>query len=318
MSARTTPELTIFTIPKPFVDGHISLIQRNAIQAIQRLGPAVELILFGDEPGIAEAADEFGLRCLPEIGRNAHGTPLVSSAFELARRHSASPWLCCINADILLLPDFLPAVRRVAELAAGRPFLAVGQRRDLDITTPLDWSEGWQDRLRADILGRGVLRGPTAIDYFVFPRTAYTEMPPLAIGRAGWDNWMIFRSRWLKYLTVDLTPSVVVGHQNHDYRHLPGGVMPHRLPETAENIRLGGGRRTIFTLQDVPYSLSNGQLQAPALDPERRKRQIETWPLTALHSFALAEVFFAAMYPQRAYSEWYQRLAGWKRRLLRR
>ena len=53
--------LTIFTIPKCF-RGHISVIQRNAIRSWRMLRPECEIILFGDEEGMKEVAEEFGVR----------------------------------------------------------------------------------------------------------------------------------------------------------------------------------------------------------------------------------------------------------------
>lgn len=53
--------LTIFSCPKPF-HGHIRVIQMNVIQSCVRLSPSGEIILFGEEEGIAEAASRFGAR----------------------------------------------------------------------------------------------------------------------------------------------------------------------------------------------------------------------------------------------------------------
>ena len=47
--------LTLFSAPKPFTDPHIALIQRNAIRSWTLL-PDVEVILLGEETGLAEAA----------------------------------------------------------------------------------------------------------------------------------------------------------------------------------------------------------------------------------------------------------------------
>src|SRR5512145_3128572 len=101
------PVLTIFTAPKPFTNPHIALIQRNAIRSWLALGPQVEVILIGEEEGLAEVAAEYGVRHLTNVERNANGTPLVSSMFALARQYSTSPLLACVNADILLMPDFV-------------------------------------------------------------------------------------------------------------------------------------------------------------------------------------------------------------------
>ena len=99
------PELTIFTAPKPFTNPHIALMQRNAITSWLNLGPQVEVLLMGDETGMTEIRPGMGVKHLPDVERNSNGTPLVSSMFALARQHSTSPLLACVNADIVLMPD---------------------------------------------------------------------------------------------------------------------------------------------------------------------------------------------------------------------
>ena len=111
------PFLTIFTAPKPFTDPHIAVIQRNAIQSWMHLGQGVEVILVGDETGMAEVAGEYGLTHLPDVEANEWGTPLVSSIFGLARQASESHLLAYVNADILLMPDFLDVSQQVAAQA---------------------------------------------------------------------------------------------------------------------------------------------------------------------------------------------------------
>ncbi len=47
--------LTLFSIPKAF-DGHLGTIQRNAVRSWTSLGPGVQVVLVGDEPGVAAGA----------------------------------------------------------------------------------------------------------------------------------------------------------------------------------------------------------------------------------------------------------------------
>ena len=100
--------ITLFSAPKPFTNPHIAMIQRNAIRSWTLL-PDVEVILLGEEEGLAEAARELGVRHIPHVARNANGTPLISSMFQLAREHSTGDLLCIINADMILMPDFVEA-----------------------------------------------------------------------------------------------------------------------------------------------------------------------------------------------------------------
>ena len=253
------PLLTLFSAPKPFDREHIALIQRNAIRSWLALGEKVEVLLIGEEPGLAEVAAEMGVRHLPHIARNDRGTPLVSSIFALAREAAAAPYLGYINADIILLPDFLEAVESVLAQTQG-DFLMVGRRWDLDVTTPLETTEGWAQRLRALAREKGRLHSPFGIDYFVFPKGAYAQMPPFAVGRAGWDNWMIYHARRKGWKVIDATEATTVIHQNHDYAHLPGGQPHYRLEESQENIRLAGGRSRMFSILEANYTLNHGQL----------------------------------------------------------
>jgi hypothetical protein len=279
--------LTIFTAPKPFTDAHINVIQRNALATWTRL-PDVEVLLIGEEAGMAEAAREFGLHHLPNVRRNETGTPLVSSIFALARQAGSSPLLAYVNADVLLLPDFVAAARTMA--AQAERFLLVSQRWDLDVTEPLEFSDGWQNRLRSAVHGRGRLHPPAGSDYFVFPRECFTDIPDFAIGRAGWDNWMIYEARRQKWPVVDATHDVTIIHQSHDYRHLPGGQPHYKLPESGENIRLAGGREmTRFTLLDADRRLVDGRLRPRRWTGGTLRRFVESYPLLAWNNYALTE-----------------------------
>lgn len=265
--------ITLFSSPKPFTDPHIATIQRNAIRSWTLL-PDVDVILLGEETGLAEAARELGVMHLPQVERNEKGTPLISSMFQLARGNSKSNLLCIINADMILLPDFLEAVKQAVKLKDK--FVLLSQRWDLDVTRPIEFSAGWVEGLTAAVRDQGLLHRPAGSDFFLFPAACYTDVPPFTIGRAGWDNWMIYKARREGWPVIDCTPSVMIVHQNHDYRHLPGGVSHHTLPETDENIRLAGGEAAIrYTILDATHHLEAGKLQRPRMSYERFLRGLE-------------------------------------------
>jgi hypothetical protein len=296
------PLLTIFTAPKPFTQPHISLIQSNAIQSWQNLGEQVDVLIIGNEPGMAEFAADAGIQHLPDVAYNAFGTPLVNSIFDIAHQVSTSPLLAYVNADIILTPQFIEISRQV--YSRIEEFLIVGQRYDINLQHPLDFSVGWDLYLLSDVQIRGRLHPPAGSDYFIFPRSCFTDIPKFAIGRAGWDNWMLYHARTQNYTVVDATSSIVVIHQDHDYSHLPNGQPHYRLPESSENIRLAGGPRTIFTLADAECFIQNGRLQRIPLRPPKLMREIEIFPLTRLHSQRMADIFFTIFHPQKAWKEW--------------
>ncbi|MGC1375803.1 MAG: hypothetical protein WA821_06260 [Anaerolineales bacterium] len=284
------PLITVFSAPKPFTNPHIAIIQRNAITSWTQL-PDVEVILLGDETGLADAARELGVELIGNVPHSPSGAPLMDAMFAMTRRRSAGQLLCIVNADILLLPDFVETARQVA--AQREKFVLLGQRWDLDVTTPLDFSQGWADRLRATVQSQGQLHRPAGSDYFLFPLACYTDLPAFTIGRAGWDNWMIYKARKENWPVVDATSAVMIIHQNHDYSHLPGGKPHYDHPETDENIRLAGGRAmTRFTLLDTDYRIENGKILPQIMDRARTWRRIETWPLLALGSTRLSNLLW--------------------------
>ncbi|MCJ7514280.1 MAG: hypothetical protein MUO23_15105, partial [Anaerolineales bacterium] len=193
--------LTIFSAPKPFTNPHISLIQGNAIRSWLGLGAEVNVLVVGDEPGLAEAADGLQVRWISGVERNSHGTPRLDSIFHLARTASSQPLMAYVNADILLLPDLVEAARAVQAECAD--FLMVGQRWDLGVANLLEGGEAGQRVLRDRVAREGVLHPAGGSDYFVFPRQCFADLPAFAIGRSGWDNWMIYHARRNRWPVVD-------------------------------------------------------------------------------------------------------------------
>jgi len=267
------PLITLFSAPKPFTDPHIAMIQRNAIKSWTLL-PDVEVILLGEETGLAEAAKELGVKHLPNVARNESGTPLISSMFQLARENSNSDLLCIINADMILMPDFVEAAKQAVKLK--NKFVLLSQRWDLDVTQPIEFTKGWEEKLRNTVYESGSLHRPAGSDFFLFPLSSFLEVPAFTIGRAGWDNWMIYKARKEGWAVIDCTPSIMIVHQNHDYSHLPDGKPHYEHPDTNENIRLAGGQVNIrYTILDSTHQLVNGKLIRPKLSYLRFMRRFE-------------------------------------------
>ncbi len=280
------PFITIFSAPKPFTNPHIAVIQHNAIKSWTEL-PDVKVILLGDEAGLAEAARDLNVQHIKNVPRSPSGAPLMDAMFNLVRAASVSDLYCIVNADIILLDDFVAAAK--AALNQQKKFVLMGQRWDADITQPIDFAEGWQNRLIKDVKTNGQLHRPAGSDYFLFPAACYTQIPAFVIGRAGWDNWMIYHALKQGFPAIDATHDITIIHQNHDYAHLPGGKPHYDHPETAENIRLAGGRpMTRFTLLDTNKRLINGKVKPQIVDSARMWRKLEAWALIKLNSSRLS------------------------------
>jgi hypothetical protein len=276
--------LTIFATPKKF-EGHIGVIQRNAIQSWTHMSPRPHIILFGTEPGTAEFAREFGLAYVPNIKCNQWGTPLVSDLFEQAEKLSRSPMLSYVNSDIILFDDFPQALIRVA--AYPGKFLMVGRRTDLDIRDAIPFDDEWAMQVKDRASREGHLQIARSIDYFAFSRGLYSSMPPLAIGRFWWDNWLLWKARSLHAAVVDATRQVLVIHQNHDYSHTTYGPSKEEMMASEEcilNARLtcetpsdyddGFFWRYAYTIDDATHKLTAGGI---VKNPRRLWKQFKRY-----------------------------------------
>jgi len=215
------------------------------------LGADVQVVLLGDEAGIADAASACGAEHLPDVAVNEQGTPRLDAAFAQADLVARAPLRCFVNADIILLDDFMPAVRRVA--ASRESFLMIGRTVDLADVAQAELFDPVQ--LRARAAAEGVVRGAAAIDYFVFSAGLFGDLPPFLVGRAGFDNWLVWRARQAGPV-VDASASILAIHQSHDYWHLPGGRdEAYAGEEAAANIALAGGRDRLFTIHDATHRL---------------------------------------------------------------
>lgn len=244
--ARLPHVLTLFSIPKPFV-ASIGDAQRVALRSWAALVD-VQVVLLGDETGVAEAAEEFGADHIGELATSPEGTPRLDDAFARAAGIARHPILCFANADIVFGPDLCGAV----ESLSLRRFLLVGQSYELESS---DVAEATPAEIRRLALDRGVRRGVAAIDYFVFPPGLFDPLPQFVVGRAGYDNWLLWRARQ-EGPVIDATDAVTAVHQQHDYEHLPGGKdQAYYGPEANRNVEIGGGRTRVYTLYDASHRM---------------------------------------------------------------
>jgi len=277
----TQSMLTLFAIPKNF-RGRIATIQRNAIASWTRLSPRPEILLFGDEEGTAEISRQLGVRHIPEVARNEFGTPLLGDLFGQAEKHTTTPLLAYVNADIILTDDFPAALDRVHP--RYKTMMMVGRRWDLDWDQPLDFSQpGWGQSIRANALRANVQRPGNYVDYFVYSRGLCDGLLPLAIGRFSWDNYILWYARSRGAELIDASRAVVAIHQNHDFSHHPQGVTGIREgPERKRNRQMVGGWWHLYTIEDCTQILETDGMRASRRHAWLMAKRLWSHPLTIL------------------------------------
>jgi hypothetical protein len=261
--------LTIFSIPKPF-QGHNGIIQRNAINSWRKISESTEIILCGNESGTAEVCTESGLIHFPRITRNKFGTPYLDDVFENVQQFAQNSLIMYVNADIVFLPGLINAIQQVK----FSKFLLCGQRIDIDISYMIDFDQfDWVDMLIEVTTQKGKLFHHGGLDYFIFPKGLFIEIPKFVVGRPRWDNWMIYFARLRDIPVIDGTELIKAIHQNHDYSHVKEkSGEKWEGSEGDENMRLAGGKEHLFDLIDSTHKLTNKGMQRQLSDPHLQQR----------------------------------------------
>lgn len=243
--------MTIFTTPKPFV-GDTRVRQINALKSWKALHPDIEIIIFGDEEGTEDITSELGLKHISNVERNEFGTPLLNSMFSIAGEIGNYTIQAYINTDIVFIGD----LRKVTEINRFKEFVVVGQRWDIYLTTLIDFcSPFWRELLLKSVKDLGSLHPPKGSDYFIFPRNTMSDMPPFAVGRTGWDNWVIYNCRRKHIPVINATNVITAIHLNHDYSHVKGNILDK---ENNNNIEMVGH---LFYLYDANWIIEKNKLK---------------------------------------------------------
>ena len=269
--------LTILSSPKPF-EGHVGLIQRNAIGSWVRLTPRPQILLFGESAGTREVAAEFGLEHIPSVETNELGTPYLRAVIETGEQRARHDLLCYVNGDIILTEGVERAVRCTATQQAA--FLMVSARINLDLDVPILFETDWRRWLSETCEARGTPGDHTSIDFFVFTKGLYQNVPPLAIGRAWFDQWMI-KAAAQRGSVVDAFPLRPIVHQNHGYAHVAGGRSTvYQGVEAERNLAIYGGRGHAYTLLSCTHELGrDGKIRRLWFRQERFRARQALWDL---------------------------------------
>jgi len=235
--------VTFFTVIRPFV-GEFNELQRLAIGSWLGAVPGSEVLVMGAREGAAEACADLGVTHIPGITTNEHGTELVSDVFVQAQQMARHDWLCEISADIVLGGDFILALQAIRKLR--RPFV-VGQRWDV---TP----DGTECKLHP----------PCGVDYFLFKRDTLGDIPPFAVGRTLYDNWMVWAAmeRW-GLTVIDATETITALHLAHGYPEYGDKAVMLQSEEKRHNTRLffDSGAPRPYGINDAPYVMVVGKVK---------------------------------------------------------
>lgn len=262
--------ITFLSSPKAFI-GNVGTIQRNAIRSWLAAHPGAEVIIYGDGVGVSEACREMSVCHVPEIPSSPSGIPYFNGIVEHARTHARHDAQCYLNCDILMTEDVIKAIK---SLDFPR-YLVIGQR--IDLAEGIEYSlpsVNW----KADIAKfinkeKALLHDPSAMDYFIFSRGMWKDLPSLVIGRGGYDAALVAFCLRKKIPLINATLVLPALHQFHDYEHVIGGIKTvFNGVDTYHNIRVHNIKHSRPNSADAQWLIINNALVPNNMQKEWLRR----------------------------------------------
>lgn len=216
--------------------------------------------VFGNAPGVGEHAKRFGFRSIPTVKRDEFGRPLLNWIFECMHDESTESVLGYVNSDIILLPGLAASIAAVR--AQFDAYLIVARRWNVERLPAIDFRSGWDETLRNLVAREGDLFTPYGIDLFVFSRGLLREIPPFALGSDYWDNYLVMRTRRRGCPVIDVTPQVMLVHQNHSLGKYRSVAERRRGPEGLRGFALAGDSHAMLgQTTDATHVVVHGELR---------------------------------------------------------
>tara|TARA_B100001173_G_C15985161_1_gene546405 strand:+ start:832 stop:1476 length:645 start_codon:yes stop_codon:yes gene_type:complete len=168
-----------------------------------------------------------------------------------------------INADIILPINFLDIINPLYKKL--RRFLMVGHRWDMEVDYFINFNN--ESKIKSfwkNAQNNSKKHACTGIDYFIFRKETFKNLPDFAIGRPGYDNWLLWHARRRMLQLIDASSEIHAIHQNHHFNfhnllNNPKIKDRNNILEEEDGIR----NRTIIgknhlNLLDTNYFISDG------------------------------------------------------------
>ena len=259
--------ITLFSTHKNFT-GIFDIIQTNALNNWRSISPDIQIIIIGNSKGSKEIASSINADYVPEVKCSPEGTPLLEDLFRIAQSRARNPIMTYVNADIILPENFLSSINIVSKYF--KKFLMIGNRWDLDVNQSINFNNNNETTNFWNMARKKSQKhGCSGIDYFVFTKGQFNNIPNFVIGRWGWDNWLIWKARRSMLPIIDASDDIQVIHQNHSYKfHNIRSIEDSKSgDEFKNNYKLSYNKS--LNILDATYKISDGKISSKTARDEK-------------------------------------------------
>jgi hypothetical protein len=207
--------ITLFSTTKPLASTDAILSLQRACDSWKLLDGVSQIILFGNDFGVKEFTLKNNIEYYPNI-EYSDNLPLLSSLFSKIDLTARNNTVIYTNSDIVLNGDLKKIIEVIKSNSGYRDFYCTGRRWIKDKKFEVKTNSANLLSLAVNET-RSNLDRPTAMDYFVFKKDFFRNIPEFRIARTCYDGWLLSEARRRKAICYDLSYSLKAFHQNHIY-----------------------------------------------------------------------------------------------------
>ncbi|XP_069135178.1 uncharacterized protein [Argopecten irradians] len=214
------PLVTLFTSWRTFPKRYE--VYNNTLRNWLTLQPHVKLLLFTNDK-VSEKYKQLGWTVLPIKHQIKNFTVLKSMFLEAMELIPKSKLYGFSNGDLLFTGSFVDSLLAITKspLLSNKTYMVVGRRLSTPKVTREEASS-WENIQKASKRGK-LMPDTYGIDYFITtPKYNWKNVPDLQIGRAFYDNWVVYDARRKGYSVIDATGSLLAVHQDSPF--FPGSL----------------------------------------------------------------------------------------------
>lgn len=227
---------TLISTPKPFVESHIIQQQIQALESWLLIRPRPQIIYIGEEEGTEKVCRQYGIELIPEVERSPSGVPLLNDLLRRGEQAARYDVIAYVNADILIAPTLPRAIEIVQK--RWKRFLLISTPHLADLND-LQIQEGFEHEALKRIKTPPATFGT---DLFAFTKGVYKAIPPLAVGRFYWDNWLMCDPGLHRIPVIDATDFALTFHpmeetSTHYAEYIKGRSPSNKFDEFMQRIK---------------------------------------------------------------------------------
>lgn len=205
---------TIFTFPRPFKEPFLTP-QINAINSWKKIHPDVEIFLINDEENSSKIfAKSNDIKCID--GKfSKYGSPLLKYALTEIKKQAKHNDILFLNTDIIYIDGFVTSIKAIR--SHYNQYFVVGRRMDIDLNQKIDFSVENYKSVLIDLYNKGKLHNLSGLDFWLFSKNLFDDIPNFRIGKPGYDSWLLANAYKNSIPTIDASQTIRILHQNHYY-----------------------------------------------------------------------------------------------------